>query len=163
MPTFEVLPPNLASQLALVPKSRDGSLEYAPCLVRLRTGEVLPRIYVAEESAFFALWGDDPRRTYLDVSEIDSIEDSPFRLPASLANVVYEAGESGMGYSIFTVHLRDGRSLPFLAGNAVDFPDWPSDVDPRDAIAIEPHVGREHVGGANTGSAPWGLCLYKGS
>jgi hypothetical protein len=123
----------------------------------------LPRVLMAEDRTFLALWGDDPRRTYLDVSKIDAIEDSPFRLPASLANVVYEAGESGMGYSIFTVHVRDGRSLPFLTGNAVDFPDWPRDVDPRDAIAIEPHVGREHVGGANTGSAPWALCLYQGT
>jgi hypothetical protein len=159
MPTSKVLSANLVAQLELVPKSHDRSLEYAPCLVRLRSGEVLPRVYIVEASAFSALWGDDPKRNFLDVAEIASIEDSPFRLPRDLADVVYEAGESGMGYCIFTVQLRDGRTLPFVTGNAADFTDWPPDVDPRDAVAVEPHVGRDNVGGANSGSAPfvWGL------
>jgi hypothetical protein len=161
MPTSSALSATLAAQLALVPKSHQGQLEYAPCLVRLRSGEVLPRVNVVEAAAFLAWWGDDPKRTFLDVAEVASIEESPFRLPAALADVVYEAGESGMGYCNFTVRFRDGRSLPFLTGNAVDFPDWPTDVDPREAVAVEPHVGRASVGGTSTGSAPFVWCLYQ--
>lgn len=161
MPTSSALSATLAAQLALVPKSHHGHLEYAPCLVRLRSGEVLPRVNLVGAAAFSAWWGNDPKRSFLDVAEIASIEESPFRMPAELADIVYEAGESGMGYCIFTVHFRDGRILPFLTGNAVDFPDWPSDIDPREAVAVDPHVGRDILGGTSTGSAPFVWCLYQ--
>lgn len=68
-----------------------------------------------------------------------------------------------MGYVIFTVVLRDGRTIAFLTGNAVDFPDRPRDADPSDAVAVQPHVGREHfqVAGEGRRSASSVLCLYR--
>jgi hypothetical protein len=157
------LSPELIEQLSRVPTSRDGSMSYAPCLVTLKSGEVLPRVYVLEESSYLRLWGDDPKRSTIDPSAIASMVESPDRLPAELANEVYAAGESGMGYSIFTVVLRDGSTIPFLTGNAVDFPDWPEEVDPSDAVAVQPHVGREHfqVAGEGRRSASSLLCLYR--
>jgi hypothetical protein len=161
------LPSELAEQLSAVPVSRDRFLQYAPCLVRLKSGDVLPRVYVLEESSYFRMWGDEPSRSTIDPNELASIEDSPARLPAALADEVYAAGESGMGYSIFTVEFTDGRSIAFLTGNAVDFPDWPPDFDPSNAVAVKPHVGREHFqsqdGGDGRRSATAGLCLYRAS
>ena len=133
---------------------------YAPCQVRLLSGEVLPRVYVLEQSAFLRHWGDDPARPFLDVSEVLTIEDSPLRLPAPLADAVYAAGESGMGYFIFTVEFGDGSSHAFLTGDAVDFPDWPVGIDPRNAIAVGPHVGRGGVHEPSPERAAPLWCLY---
>jgi hypothetical protein len=157
------LSPELREQLSHVATSRDGSMSYAPCLVTLKSGEVLPRVYLLEESSYLRFWGDDPKRSSIDPDTIASIDESPNRLPAALANEVYAAGESGMGYAIFTVVLRDGRTIPFLTGNAIDFPDWPADVVPSDAVAVRPHVGREHfqVAGEGRSSASSVLCLYR--
>ena len=163
-PPAPKLSPTLAEQLARVPTSHDGDVAYAPCSVRLRTGEVLPRVCMVEESAFTRLWGIDPKRSFLSPDDVEAIEESPHRLPAPLANVLYAAGESGMGYVVFTVAFRDGTRLPFLTGNAVDFPDWPPGIDPRDAVAVEPHAGREQFQSADrdphTGSAEAVWCVY---
>jgi hypothetical protein len=130
----------------------------------LRSGEVLPRVFVLEESAFTRLWSIAPSRSLLSPEDVDAIEESQHRLPAPLANKIYSAGESGMGYFVFTVELRDGTKLPFLTGSAVDFPDWPPGIDPRDAVAVEPHVGRESFRGGDraphTGTASTVTCPY---
>lgn len=157
------LPAKLADQLARVPTSRDGQLDYAPCLVRLNSGEVHRRVHVVRESAFLALWGNDPNRSMLDVRDVAAIEESPERLPARFANVIYDAHESGMGYFIFTLVLNDGRRLPFLTGNAVDFPSWPAGVGPSDVVGVEPHVGRDELSGADPATrraVEFHWCLY---
>lgn len=153
----------LAAQLAAVPTSRDLSFHYAPCRVELKSGDILPRVYLAEESAYLRLWGDDPGRPMVDLNDVASIAESPERLPPQLADEIYDAGESGMGYVIFTVRMRDGRTIPFSTGNAVDFLDWPLGVDPRDAVAVEPHAGRGFFAGGDSGGrrgASYLWCLY---
>ena len=125
------LPEHLGEQLKRVPKSSDGYCVYAPCRVTLKRGEVLDRVYIVEAADFRRMWGHT--RDTVDVAEIEQIEDSPFRLPARWANKLYEAGESGMGYTLFTARLRDGSALPFFVGNAVDFPNWPPGTGPADA------------------------------
>lgn len=161
--TASKLSPDLADQLARVPTSRDGLMHYAPCLVRLHSGEVLPHVYVVEESAFLRKWGNDPKRRFLDIGDVAAIEDSPVRLPASFANAIYDAHESGMGYFVFTVVLKDNRRLPFLTGNAVDFLNWPSGVGPDDVAGVEPHAGRDQLSSADPDTrrpADYLWCLY---
>lgn len=75
------------------------------------------------------------------------------RLPARFANKIYDAHESGMGYFIFTLVMKDGRRLPFLTGNAVDFPNWPAGVSPADVVGVEPHAGREELACADSATA----------
>jgi hypothetical protein len=98
----------------------------------------------------------------LDIRDLAAIEDSPVRLPARFANEIYAAHESGMGYFIFTLVLKNGRRLPFLTGNAVDFPDWPEGVSSGEVVGVEPHVGRDELSsmGAPTRSAEYLWCLY---
>jgi hypothetical protein len=119
-------------------------------------------VYISEESTYIGRWGDDPSRPMVDIRDVAVITESTERLPAPLADEVYAAGESGMGYRIFTVHLRDGGSIPFLTGNAVDFPDWPVNVDPLNAVGVEPHVGREFFvePGHGRRDALYLWCLY---
>lgn len=163
--TASPLPERLAEQLALVPATVDHGLHYAPCSVTLHTGEILPRVYIVAEDPFLRYWGLDPARPTVDVDSIAAIEESPHRLPAALAAELYAAGESGMGYCLFTVDFADGSSLPFVTGNAVDFPNWPPGVDPRDAVAVRPHEGREHFRDRPPGrfeqSAPYSWCTYR--
>ena len=151
----------LAAQLARVPTSYDG-MRYAPCQVRLRSGEILPRVYVAEESEYLRHWGVAPRAP-VALENVESIEDSPFRLPRELADSVYAVGETGMGYFIFAVRLRDGRTIRFLTGDAIDFPDWPPGVDGRDAIEVltyDRDADQQPQPDESRGSAAALVCLY---
>jgi hypothetical protein len=109
--------------------------------VTLRSGDVLDRVYIVERAAFRRMWGETEVTVF--VADIERIEDSPFRLPAQWANALYQAGESGMGYTLFTARLRDGSTLPFVVGNAVDFPNWPAGTGPADVVDVQPHAGRE--------------------
>lgn len=69
-----------------------------------------------------------------------------------------------MGYTVFTVVTRDGSELPFVCGNAIDFPQWPSGVKPSEVTAVKPHHGREHFrdrGPSPTERvAPYYWCIY---
>lgn len=126
-------------------------------------------MYAVEANGYLRMWGvdpsDDPAKRSVAVDQVVKIEDSPYRLPAPLADKLYRAGESGMGYVIFTVVMNDGRRLPFVTGNAVDFPAWPADVNPQDAVEVLPHQGREvfrdRAPGPNEGSADYSWCLYQ--
>ncbi len=66
-------------------------------------------------------------------------------MPARFATKLYAAGESGMGYEIFTMDLRSGENLVFVTGNVVDFPDLPDGVETKDILDIHPHQGRERT------------------
>ncbi|WP_062318038.1 hypothetical protein [Demequina maris] len=152
-----------AAQLAQVPKSSSGYMEYSPCRVTLRSGEVLDRVYVVDESQFSRSWGTAASR--VSIEDVVRIEDSPVRLPADLANKLYEAGESGMGYTMFSARMRDGEQLPFVVGNAVDFPNWRPGLDPRDVVDVVPHAGRaefrDRQPRIHEKSAPYEWCLYR--
>ncbi len=144
-----------------MPKSRDGAFEYAPCRVTLVDGTVLDNVYVQEVGAYLRNWGDDPSRPFVSAAELALIEESPIRLPAGLAEKVYNAGESGMGYVKFVVKLRDGRDIPFLTGNAVDFLNWPEGVGPGDAVDVVTHDGRSESADRHGLTYLW--CLFRAS
>ncbi len=154
----------LSVQLGLVEQSGDGAFWYSPCEVTLRSGQIVDRVYVAEAKPFFEYWGADPNRPTLAVEDVAAIRSSPSRLPVELANKLYCAGESGMGYSLFTIVMRDGTRLPIETGNAVDFPNWPAGVDPAHAVDVLPHVGRENFTSRKPdptqSSASYYWCLY---
>ena len=143
--------------------------EYRPCRVTLRSGEIQDRVYIVEADGYLRACGVDPSadaaKRSIAVDQVVTIADSPYRLPAPLANKLYRAGESGMGYVIFTVVLNDGRRLTFVTGNAVDFPAWPADVNPQDAVDVLPHQGRDvfrdRPPSATESSADYCWCLYQ--
>lgn len=137
----------LLEELRDVEPSTDGVMDYHPCRVTLRSGATLDRVYVVEEEPYLRAWGirpeDDPAKSSVDLAEVERIEESPLRLPPPLANKIYAAGESGMGYTVFTLVLADGRSLPYTTGNAVDFPLLPAGIRMADVVDALPHDGRE--------------------
>ena len=167
--TSRRIKPELLEQLLAVEPSTDGMLEYRPCQVTLRSGRVLPRVCVIDAERYMTSWGvwpeDDEHKSSVDIAEVDQIEESPVRLPAKLANAIYEAGESGMGYTIYTLLTKDRRTFPRLTGGAVDFPQLPEGLDMADVADVLPHEGRdafrERMPTPDESDAPYFWCLYE--
>jgi hypothetical protein len=163
LPSVSFISEKLFRQLLEVEPSRDGEMEYRPCRLRLTDGQTLDRVYVADATTYLGLWGIwpefDSHKRSIPIDDVRSIEESPSRIPARLANKMYQAGESAMGGCIFTLVLEDGRRVACMTGNAVDFLELPSDVTPAMMVDLLPHEGRE-------ASEPiWGAdffwCLYR--
>jgi len=165
---YPALSPFLKAQLLSVPPSGGKDVDMYPCQVTLSDGRVVDRVYVMEQERYITWWGvwpeDDKGKSSISIELITRIEDSPTRLPVALANELYDAGESGMGYCIFTLELRDRRRLPYVTGNALDWVDFPPDVTPADVVRVHPGEGREHFTGRHqaphTQGAPYFWCLY---
>ena len=158
-----------AQQLAAIPSSIDGICEYRPCQVTLVSDDVVDRVVILEADSYLTAWGvwpaDDPAKQSVAIEEVTQIADSPVRLPAGLANQLYVAGESGMGYVVYTVVLRDGRHLPFVTGNLVDFPALPRGVGTGNIVDVLAHQGPEQFRCRapywHQQSAPYHWCLFR--
>jgi hypothetical protein len=148
--------PLLLEQLKKIEPSRDEFatvIEYYPCKVTLKDGRSFDRVYVQEVKSYKTHWGvlpeEDNYKASILITEVAKIEESSVRLPAKLANKMYKAGESGMGYCVFTLVLDDGEELPYVTGNAVDFPNFPPDVSPSMIVNLLPHQGRKKLEDGN--------------
>ena len=94
----------------------------------------------------------------IDVNTVVSIAESPHRLPAKFANELYAAGESGMGYTIFTVEFQDGSRAAYSTGNAIDFIEYPSGQIAENVVNVIPHQGRNDRKIRSCSNYAW--CLY---
>lgn len=129
-----------------MPASGHRSIQYRPCLVTLKDGSTRDFVYLVNWPIFRRTWGDhhpDPGRRYLDVGEVASLQSSPSRLPAAIANRIYDAGESGMGFTIFTLEFDDGTVVAYGGGNAIDFIRYPPGMTGHNIVDVFPHHGRE--------------------
>lgn len=166
-PTFPKLPPNLCEQLSAIAPSRDSELEYYPCDARLHDGRIVERVYVVSQIPYIKHWGvypaDDSGKRSISISDVASLSESTSRLPPKFANVLYMAGESGMGYSVFTVvfskrfGLLRRKQTAYLTGNAVDFIDYPNGLTGKDVKEVLPHVGRD---AQPRGCPKYSWCIY---
>ena len=145
-PNFPKLPDKLREDLSAITPSVDGDLTYWPCAARLKDGTVLVCVYVVPETPYIRRWGVYPQRdrekSYISLADVDSLGESPRRVPARFANQLYKSGESGMGYTIFTVVFADGSRQAYSTGNAVDFIRYPEGKKPSDVVDVLPHEGR---------------------
>jgi hypothetical protein len=144
-------------------------LAYYPCLVTFRDGTSLDRVYLVSQAPWIKLWGvypnADPGKSEVLVSDIVSTVESPSRLPAPFANELYKAGESGMGYTVFTVVFKTAipfvhRRKTYLTGSAVDFIDYPAGQGPKDVASVLPHVGDRSASLAKQPRQKYYWCLY---
>jgi hypothetical protein len=55
---------------------------------------------------------------------------------------MYAAGESGMGYCLFTLRFVDGSEQSYCTGNLVDFVALPEGKNIADIVGLDPHQGR---------------------
>lgn len=155
----------LTDQLYNVQPSEDWGMQYRPCLVTLRNDQKLDCVYVVPEDPYIRIWGvhpeEDSGKRYLAIDEVLAIEDSPSRLPLTIANQIYEAEESGMGYCVFTLEFSDGGIQAYVTGNAVDFVPMPNGKLLSDIVSVHTHTDR------NAGNILHGLeyywCIYDGT
>ena len=160
--------PELLTELEQVVPSIDTFMEYRPCKVVLKNGEVHDRAYVVEAEQYKKMWGvlpdQDPDKKYILIENVARIQECPFRLPPKFANKMYQSGESGMGYCIYILVLKDGSRLPFLTGNAVDFPNLEPGISMDSVVDLLPHEGRKNFIQNNfnpyTRSAEYCWCIY---
>jgi hypothetical protein len=145
-PHVAKLPDKLREDLRTITPSMDGDLTYWPCAARMKDGTVLVCVYVVPEGPYIKHWGVYPQqdrgKSYISLSDVDALAESPRRLPAHFANKLYQRGESGMGYTIFTVVFADGSRQAYATGNAVDFIRYPEGKGQSDVIDVVPHEGR---------------------
>ena len=146
-PDFPRLPDKLRGDLKTITPSIDGGLTYWPCAARMKDGTVLLCVYVVPEGPYIKHWGvypqQDSGKSYISISDMDALTESPYRLPAQFANELYESGESRMGYTIFTVLFSDGSRQAYGTGNALDFVRFPEGKTAADVTGVVPHEGRE--------------------
>ena len=142
--------------------SGDGELVYYPCRAVLNSGNAFDTVYIVPEKPYLKYWGvypeDDRGKRWIRIEDVAQVQDSPTRLPAQFANEIYKNGESGMGYTIFTVVFADGLRQSCVTGNAVDFIQYPSGKGPKDVVAVLPHEGRRDHSLVN--APEWYWCLY---
>jgi hypothetical protein len=145
--TYAPLSPDLRAQWEAIAPSHSQNLEYRPCSATLKSGEVIPCVYVCDAQAYISIWGvwpeDDHGKQHIRVEDIAAIAESALRLPVVFANELYRAGESGMGYSVFTVVFSDGAEVSYVSGNALDFVSLPNGKRMADIVRVLPHKGRD--------------------
>lgn len=145
-PDIPRLSDKLRDDLSAITPSTDGDLTYWPCAARMKDGTVLICVYVVPEGPYIRHWGVYPQqdrgKSYISLSDVGAFAESPGRLPARFADKLYKSGESGMGYTIFTVVFADGSRQAYVTGGAVDFIRYPEGKGPTDVIDVLPHEGR---------------------
>lgn len=161
MPRYPALPDHIRQSLKFIVPTGDSKLWYYPCHVTLSDGNTLDTVYIEPEMPYLRSWGvypeNDGGKRFVKIEDVVKVEDSPTRLPAQFANEIYEHGESGMEYTIFTVLFSDGERQACGTGNAVDFIRYPDGKGPKDVIGVVPHEGRN----SRIVHAPqWYWCLY---
>jgi hypothetical protein len=152
----------LRQQLAAIEPTSAGSVVYWPCAVDLTDGSAHERVYIQDAQSYISEWGvwpeDDPGKDSIDITSVIRIRKSSARLPSSIARTIYDAGESGMGYTIFSLVFRDGSRQAYVTGNAVDFVTYPAGKSSADVVAVEPHRGRDKDPYSDPVRYAW--CLY---
>lgn len=159
---ISTLSDDLQNQLSNIEPSKDGIMEYKPCRVTLKSGEVYDNVYISEIKVYLKVWGvlpsSDTAKKSILVNDILKIEESPNRLPPNFATKIYNAGESGMGYTIFTLKMKDGNRIPYMTGNAVDFITLTENYSISDIVDVLPHEGRKQN---PKSGAEYYWCLYE--
>ena len=157
---YASLDDNLRNQLSVIPTA-DGLI--FPCLVSFKDGSERDRVFLARAKEWVKQWGvwpeDDKGKHSVDVRDIVSIRESPTRLPAKFAAVLYNAGESGMGYCLFKVMFADGSEQAYSSGNALDFINYPKHQSPSTVIGVLPHAGR--TDGTKRHAPDYAWCLFE--
>jgi len=155
---------DLFVQLKAIEPSRDGEMEYYPCQVTLSDGQMIDHVYVVPDQPYYHDWGiwpkDDKGKQEIDIRNVVLISESPSRLPIDIANELYRAGESGMGYCVFTLEFKDGTRQAYVTGNAVDFIPMPKGQDLGDIVRVMPHQGRGDENQLHGYKYLW--CLFNG-
>ncbi len=162
--SIQVLTESQRDQLLKITPSRNSVMEFRPCQVTLKNGEILENVYITEVNNYLKDWGMLPNydsgKMGILIEDVENISSSPNRLNPDLANKLYKAGESGMGYCIFKIIFDNGQTLDVLTGNAVDFVPTPIGLTTKNIKDVIPHEGSRTK---YTEGLKYYWCLFDGS
>ncbi|MGH6932052.1 MAG: hypothetical protein ACREEE_06405 [Dongiaceae bacterium] len=111
--------------------------------------------------SYIGQWGvwpeEDRGKRSVPIENVAAISDSPFRLPPEIANHLYRAGETGMGYYMFKLLFSDQTEQVCASGSAVDFVHLPVSKTAADIVNVI--VGNGRKAGYVKGPA-YSWCLF---
>jgi hypothetical protein len=88
------LPDQLNQSLQQIQPSRDAHIVYYPCRVTLPSGLTADDVYVQDEISHIKAWGvypeEDRGKSLIKIEEVQSLTESPSRLPALFATELYK-------------------------------------------------------------------------
>jgi len=101
---------------------------------------VSARVCLAEEHAYMEYIGIPLQGNCktIHVSDLEEIDESPFRIPARFATQLYISGESGMGYTLFSIDFRCQLKTYHIGYSVLDFIIFPSGCNQSDIIRVLP-------------------------
>lgn len=162
MSDYAPLPPSVRDALTRIEPSRDGDRLIFPCRATLADGSIVNHVCLVPAAQFAKVWEMAPSiyrdKTSIGAEDLAAIEESPDRLPARFANEIYKQGESGMGYTIFTVVFKDGSRQVYATGGRADFIPYPEGKGPSDVVSVIPHEGRHDPSLLGAPESLW--CLF---
>jgi hypothetical protein len=157
-----LLPEHIQESLQGIEPTQDGDLNYFPCSTTLTSGEILDTVYFMPERPVMKLWEGylqtDGAKRLIPMENVAEVRDSPSRLPARFANQLYRDGESGMGYTIFTVVFSDGARQACVTSAGVDFIHYPPGKGPLDVTAVISNEGKRDDSLVKAPPSYW--CIY---
>jgi len=128
----------------------------------LSDGSKKDRTYIVCAEEYIKVWGiwpeEDKHKKSILIDYVIEIQESDFRLPPQIAQKIYDGGESGMGYYIFTLIFNDGSKQAYITGGAVDFIPLPIGMVMNDIADVDLHVGRDDPMRMRSLDYYW--CLY---
>ena len=104
--------------------TRAPGLVLFPCEATLRSGTDVSRLIVMDIS-FYREYGLPAPAETIAFREVESVRVSPRRIPASIAQSIYNAEETSMGGFSIKLVFTGKRSLDYAAGGIIDFPALP--------------------------------------
>lgn len=140
MNRFHPLTEAIRGQLAHIEPIVISGVKYFPCSAYTFSGQLMNCVYIVEADGYHRHWGvwpeDDKAKQSLSITELSSIAESAYRLPAQYAKKIYAGGESGMGYHVFTVRFKNGIEQKYVSGGAVDFITYPNGLRAEDVADV---------------------------
>lgn len=161
MSRYPTLSADLRKQLATIQPSVVRGVAYYPCSAAIESGQIFECVYLVEENGYFRQWGvwpeNDRGKQYLELTKVANLSNSCSRLPSEYAIKIYAAGESGMGYHIFSVCFKNRTKVTYLGGGMIDFIKYPDGLTNNDICEVGVQA-RADTGYIETRSYLW--CLF---
>jgi hypothetical protein len=130
----------------------------APCSVRLADGRHLDCVYAmtAQESLKGGLISrlEMSGLGRINADDVAAIAASPRRIPRSFATTLRSAGESGMGYWVFTAVFSWWRRKEYVQ-SFLDFLEYPAGMGPANLRSVLPNKGSRNLAAVSRLELHW--------
>lgn len=132
-----------------------------PAAATLRDGTEHPAVLFVRLSPDEGAWAEELERAgrCLHPEQVVAVRESPIRLPALLANRLYEAGAATQREYLFHAVTKDGQRFTARAEQVVDFISLPEPHQPEHLAEVYP-VESAAAEDAVLSTVPFRWCFY---